>query len=325
MHRRDFITLLGGAAAAWPLAARAQQPKLPVIGFLSGQSPDLWASRLRAFRQGLNETGYLEGQNVLIEYRWAEGQNKLLPALAADLVNRRVGLIVAPGNAAGAAQSATSTIPVVFVTGIDPVRSGLVVSLNRPGGNLTGFSILNQEVGQKRLELLHELVPTATIVAMLVDPTLASAGVQTREMQAAAQALGLQLSILKAGSERDLEPAFSSLTQLRAGALVIGDFTSFTSRVEQLAALAVRYAMPTAFEYRDFAASGGLISYGSDFANAYRLAGTYTGRILKGEKPADLPVQQSTKIELIINLKTAKTLGLAVPQTLLVAADEVIE
>jgi putative tryptophan/tyrosine transport system substrate-binding protein len=326
MKRRTFITLIGGAAA-WPLAARAQQGAVPVIGFLGILSPDLYEVRLRAFRQGLKETNYVEGQNVEIEYRWAEGQYNRLPVFATELVHRRVAVIAASGTAAAvAAKAATATIPIVFGTAADPVEVGLVASLNRPGGNLTGVTNLNAEIGPKRLELLHAVVPRATIIALLVNPTIPTiAEPLSRDLQAAASTLGLKLQVLHASTERDFDTVFATLVKLQAGALVIGPDTLFTARSKQLGALTVRHAMPTIFQYREFAAAGGLMSYGGSNAEYYRLIGVYTGKILKGEKPGDLPVQRSTKIEFIINLKTARALGLTLPLDLLGLADEVIE
>ena len=324
--RRQFIFALGGATLAWPLAARAQQPAMPVIGFLNSASPDNYEPMVDAFRQGLKEIGYVEGQNVAIEYRWAGGQYDRLPAMAADLVRRQVAVIVAntPGNLA--AKAATTTIPIVFTTAGDPVQMGLVASLNRPGGNVTGVTNVSVELGPKWLELLHELVPTATIIALLVNPTSPNLTESTtNDLQAAARTLGLKLHVLQASSERDFDKVFATLVRLRVGALVIGSDPFFNSRSEQLAALTVRYAVPTIFQTRAFVAAGGLMSYGGSVAGTYHQVGMYTGRILKGEKPADLPVQQSTKVELFINLKTANALGLTVPDKLLVAADEVIE
>jgi putative tryptophan/tyrosine transport system substrate-binding protein len=327
MRRREFITLLGGAAG-WPLAARAQQPAMPLIGFLSNASPDLYAPRLRTFRQGLMGAGYVEGQNVEIDYRWAEGHNDKLPELAAQLVQRPVAVIAAAGGtpSALAAKAATTTIPIVFAVAIDPVGAGLVVSLRRPGGNLTGVVNLNEEVGPKRLEVLHELLPTVTDFAALVDQTVPALSEPfVRDLQAAARTLGLRLHVLPAGSERDFEGVFASLVQLHAGALIIGPSTIFNAQSEQLAALTLRYAVPTVYQYRRFVVAGGLLSYGSDETEFYHLVGAFVGRILKGDKPADLPVQQSTKVELIINMKTAKALGLTFPLTLLGRADDVIE
>ena len=301
---------------------------MPMIGLLGSASLDLWADRMRAFHQGLSETGYVDGQNAAIEYRWAEGRNDRLPALAADLVRRRVTVIVAPGStpAALAAKAATSTIPIVFWVGGDPIELGLVASLNRPEGNLTGVTTVASEIGPKRLELLHELLPAATVVALLVNPTSPGLALSTtKEVQAAARTLGLQLHVLHASADRDFDTVFANLVQLRADGLVIGNNAFFSSRFEQLSALTIRYAIPTVYQFREFAAAGGLMAYGGSLTDAFRGAGVYTGRILKGEKPADLPIQQQTKIELIINLRTAKSLGLTVPTALLVAAEEVIE
>ena len=326
--RREFITLLGGAAAAWPLAARAQQQPMPVIGILAVASPEDNAVRLRAFREGLRVAGYVEGQNVNIQYRWAEAHTDRLAELAAQLVHDQVSVLVAAGGTASAltAKAATASIPIVFGIGADPVDVGLVASLNRPGGNVTGVTNLNIEVAPKRLELLHELLPSATIMALLVNPAVpALAEPTSRVSQAAAQALGLQLHILHASNESDFDAIFENLIQLHADALVIGPDNLFSAHSEQLAALAVRHALPAVYEFRRFAAAGGLMSYGSSETEYYRLVGTYVGRVLKGDKPADLPVQQSTKVELIINLKTAKALGLTVPLSLLTRADELIE
>jgi putative tryptophan/tyrosine transport system substrate-binding protein len=326
MRRREFITLLGGAAAAWPLAVRAQQSQMPVVGYLNTRGPGDDPQLLAALRRGLKEAGYVEGQNVAIEYRFAENQYDRLPAFAADLVRRQVAVIAANGLAAQIAKVATATIPIVFVAGFDPVEVGLVPSLSRPGGNITGVSILDVELGPKRLELLHELVPAATMMAALVNPSdPIRAETISRDLQAAARALGLQLQVLYAGSDRDFDGVFTSLARLQAGGLVIGSEPFFNSRSEQLGALTSRHAVPAIYQLREFAAAGGLMSYGGSLTDAYRLVGVYTGRILKGEKPADLPVQQTTKVELILNLKTAKALGLTVPITLLGRADEVIE
>jgi putative ABC transport system substrate-binding protein len=328
MRRRDFITLFGGSALAWPLAARAQQPAIPVVGFLSTASPDSYAIRLRAFRQGLKDAGYVEGQNVTIEYRWAEGQNDRLPALAADLVHRQVDAIVAGGGtpSAVAAKAATAAIPIVFEVATDPVKIGFVARLDKPGGNLTGVANLNVEIGPKRLELMHELLPSVTVIAVLVNPANPALFEPfVRSLQTAASGLGLELHILNASTERELDTVFATLVQLKAGALVIGPDVFFNSHIEQIAALAIGHAVPAVYQYRPFVDAGGLLSYGSDEAETYHQVGIYAGRILKGEKPADLPVVQSTKVELIINLKTAKALGLAIPLPLLGRADEVIE
>jgi putative tryptophan/tyrosine transport system substrate-binding protein len=324
LHRRSFITLLGGAVA-WPLAARAQQPAMPVIGFLDSESPEGFPHLLRAFHHGLGAAGYVEGRNVAIVYHWARGQMDQLPALAADLVARQVSVIVANGPSAMPAKAATTTIPIVFFSAADPVATGLVTSLSRPGGNVTGVTSQGIDIGVKRLELLHELLPAATAISLLVNPTqLRNAETLSRDGQAAARALGLRLHLLQASSERDFDRAFIDLGQLGAGGLAIGPDAFFASRTQQLAKLALRHAVPTVFQ-DEFAAAGGLMSYGGSFIDVYRLVGGYAGRILNGTKPADLPVQQSTKIELVINLKTAKALGLTVPPTLLARADEAIE
>ena len=327
MQRREFITILGGAAVVWPLAASAQQTAMPVVGFVNAASAKNYTTQLAAFLKGLRETGYVDGQNVAIEYRWAEGQNDRLPAMVADLVHRHVNVIAATTTpAALAAKAATTAIPIVFELGSDPVRLGLVASFSRPGGNVTGATQANVEVAPKQLELLHALVPTARVMALLVNPANpAVSATNIKELQAAARALGLELHVLNVSTERDFDGAFAKLIELRAGGLVIGGGPLFASHPTQLAALTVRHAVPAISPYREFAVAGGLLSYGSDIGEAYRLAGIYTGRILKGDKPADLPVQQATKVELYINLKTAKALGLTVPEGLLNAADEVIE
>ena len=326
MKRREFITLIGGAAAAWPLAARAQQP-MPVVGFLSSRAPGDSPELLAAWRQGLKDTGFAEGQNVAIEFRFAGNQIERLPALAADLVQRQVTVIAAsPTPAALAAKAVTTTIPIVFEMGGDPVRLGLVASLNQPGGNVTGATQLNIEVAPKRLELLHELVPNARVIALLVDPAdSANAETQKRTVLAAAHSLGLELHVLNASTESEIDAAFSNLIQLRAGGLVIGGGAFLNARQDQLAALAVRYAVPAIFEAREFVVAGGLTSYGGSQTDTYRLAGVYVGRILKGEKPEQLPVQQGTKVQLFLNLKTAKALGITVPLSLSGRADEVFE
>jgi putative tryptophan/tyrosine transport system substrate-binding protein len=326
IRRREFIFILGGAAA-WPLAARAQQPAMPVIGFLHSASPvPLYAHLVTAFSQGLKEVGYVDGQNVAIEYRWAHGQYERLPALAAELIHRPVAVLAATSTpAALAAKAATTTVPTVFTTAANPVELGLVASLNRPGGNVTGATQLNVEIGPKRLELVREVIPTATVVGLLVNPTNPAARILSRGLEAAARTLGLQLDVLHASTERDIDDAFATLVQRRASALVIVPDALLNSQSEQLGALTLRHALPTVFQYRPFVAAGGLMSYSGSNTDSYRWAGNYSGRILKGEKPADLPVQQSTKVELIINLRTARVLGLKMPPMLLARADEVIE
>ena len=326
MKRREFITLLGGAAT-WPLAARAQQPAMPVIGFLRNTAATGSKPIVTAFFQGLKEAGFVDGQSVATEYRWADNQNDRLPALAADLIRRQVAVIVAAGiPAALAAKAATTTIPIAFEVGADPIEAGLVVSLNRPGGNLTGVTTVNVELAPKRLELVHEVLPTTRSIALLVNPTSPfNAERLSTDTQIAARTLGLQLYVLHASTESDFDTVFASLVQMRAGALVINNDAFFLSRIEQLAALTVRHSVPTISAYREFTTAGGLMSYGGSLTDAYRLTGVYAGRILKGDKPADLPIQQATKVELYINQKTAKALGLTMPQALLSRADDVIE
>jgi len=327
MKRRTFITLLGGAAASWPLTARAQQAAIPAIGYLNLGSPESDASRLTGLRRGLSQTGYVEGRNLVIEYRWAGNQaDRRLPELAADLVQLQVTVILAAGLLpALAAKAATTSIPIVFGVGADPVQLGLVASLNRPGGNLTGFNTFAGELGAKALALLHELVPSTATIGFLENPNNPSFELQTRDVLAATPAIGLKVQVLKAGTDREIDAAFVSLVQARTGALLVGADAFFISRIERLIELAARHAIPTMYLFPEYVVAGGLISYGTSLIENWRQIGLYTGRILKGEKPADLPVQQFTKLELIINLKTARALGLQIPDRLLALADEVIE
>jgi putative tryptophan/tyrosine transport system substrate-binding protein len=326
MKRREFITLLGGAAVTWPLAARAQQPPMPVVGFLSSGSPAPLRQQVAAFREGLKEAGYVEGQNVTVEYGFAEGQLDRFPVLVSDLVRRQVSVLVVTSNTGAlVAKHATSTIPIVFSVGDDPVASGLVPSLNRPGGNLTGVYQFTTGLEAKRLGLLHEMVPKATTIAVLVNPNFSGAKTQLHDVQEAAPRLGVQLVVVRANVESDFDAAFATLVQQRAGALLVCASPFFNGRRQQLVVLAARHAVPAIYEWRDFAEAGGLMSYGTNVRDAYRQIGVYVGRILKGAKPEDLPVVQSTKFELVINLPTARALGIEVPPNLLARADEVIE
>ena len=325
MKRRAFITLLGGTAAAWPLALRAQQQSLPVIGVLSTGSSDGFANRLRAFNQALREKGFIEGHNVKIEYRFADDQYARLPALAAELVSLHPAVVVTNYPATISVKAATTTIPILFVTGGDPVKLGLVQSLNRPSGNVTGVSNLNSDLGPKRLELVRELVPKASKIAILTNPNNPNAVARLKELQASAETLGLKAQLFHGSTEQELDDTFAMISKLQLHALVIGTDAFFINKAAHLGALSVRYSIPTIFEYRDFAAAGGLLSYGTNSASLFHILGLYAARILNGEKPADLPVQQPTNVELIINLKTAKALGITVPLSLLGRADEVIE
>jgi putative ABC transport system substrate-binding protein len=325
MRRRDFIRVIAVSAAGWPMAARAQQSVMPIIGFLNGGSSDGYVAQVAGFRQGLKEGGYVDGQNVKIEYRWADDLYDRLPAMAMDLVRHEVTAIVANTPAVRAAQAATKTIPIVFITGVDPVAFGLVASLNRPGGNLTGIASLVDEVGPKRLELLHDLLPNASTVALLINPRNPSAAVQIRDAQAAASAFGQEIHILNASTESDIDTALATFGQMRAAALIFVNDALFNSRLDQLAAITARRAIPAISPWREFVVAGGLMSYGINQPDLYRQAAIYVGRVLNGERPADLPVQQATKVELHINLKTAKALGITFPESILQRADEVIE
>jgi putative tryptophan/tyrosine transport system substrate-binding protein len=326
MRRREFLLLLGAAAGGWPLAARAQQPTMPVVGFLNVGKSDTNAFLQAAFRGGPSETGYIDGQNVAVEYRWAEGRFDRLPGIAADLVHRQVAVIAATSTPAALVVKATgTTIPIVFETAGDPIKLGLVASLNRPGDNITGVTQLSSELISKRLGLLHDLIPTAKLIGLFVDQADPRTEAQTQDMQEAARGLGLQIHVLNVSTERDIERAFETLLQVRAGGLLVGTGEFLRRRAEQIVELAMRQRLPAIYQYREFAKAGGLISYGTSLTDSYRQAGVYAGRILKGEKPSDLPVLQATKFELVINLKTAKALGLTIPSGVIAIADEVIE
>ena len=325
MRRREFIALVGGTAVGWPLAARAQQPTLPVVGFLSGRSPGEAASAIGAFHQGLGDNGYIEGKNVIIEYRWAEGSYDRLPAMATELVGLQVAVIAATGGSELVAKRATTTIPIVFTTGGDPVELGLVASLNRPGGNVTGVTVLASDLGAKRLGLLRQFVPNATGIAMLMNPNYSYTAAEVRDVQAAALSLGLHVNVLNASSNREIDSAFATLTRERPDALFVGGDPFLLGRRDQIVRLAASHTLPTIYPQREYVDAGGLMSYGTSIANGYRQAGAYTAKILAGAKPADLPVLQPTNLDLVINLRTAKALGLAMPPTLLATADEVIE
>ncbi|MFZ2076777.1 MAG: ABC transporter substrate-binding protein [Xanthobacteraceae bacterium] len=328
MRRREFISLLGGIIAVWSVGGRAQQPAKTTIGFLGSESADLWTGRLQELHRGLGELGFVEGQNLSIEYRWAQGRNERLPSMASDLVRQQVKVIIAPGStpAALAAQAATKTIPIVFEIASDPVELGLVSGLNKPGGNVTGVTTLNLEIGPKRLELLHNLIPSASVIGLLINPTNPRLAEQNiKSLQSAGRTFGLEMHVLQASTEDEFDAVFEELKKIKAGGLLIAADPFFSSHVKQLAALSIRHAVPTVYQFREFAIAGGLLSYGTSFTQSFRTVGNYTGRILKGERPADLPVQQATAVELIINQRTAEALGVTVPQALISRADEVIE
>ena len=328
MKRREFITLVGGIATVWSVRGRAQQPPKSIIGFLGSELPDAWTGRLQELHRGLGELGFIEGQNLSIEYRWAQGRNERLPSMASDLARQQVKVIIAPGStpAALAAQAATKTIPIVFEIASDPIELGLVSGLNKPGGNVTGVTTLNLEIGPKRLELLHSVIPSASVIGLLINPTNPRLAEQNiKSFQSAGKSFGIEMHVLHASTEDEFASAFEELKRIKAGGLLIAADPFFSSHVRQLAALSIRHAVPSVYQFREFAIAGGLLSYGTSFTQSFRTVGNYTGRILKGEKPADLPVQQATAVELIINQKTAEALGITVPQALISRADEVIE